>query len=1165
MKKIIMFSLLVLMSGFMFGTSFKGTEGEGVGETLNNSTKKENLIDEFLISGFLQYYDYSIKSLEEQTKELAESGLNWIDNPSWKNTGRNPWTREDWENFNDLANQLNIYYSIDSNIGNAQDATSLAEGLNKAIGYHIKDEPSAAQFQRYADLYLEYQNLDPTRFGYVNLYPNYAGASNLGGTYSDYVNNWVNTVGASNLEYLYFDHYPFTESENIRSSYFSDVETIRQVAYDNNKIKTGAYTQMGFWNGMRRPNTDMARWSMNSLISYGIKSISHFCWVGPVYVSPPIGEGMRGHVIESDGTKTELYEVMQRLNWQTRQLGPILMNIDVAHAYHSGDIPIGTEALPANFLLTPNQKDDNLIFSLAYNEDNEIYIMLFNKELEGSKTYNINVDKTSGIENITWFKPDSYDTLPNYLEALSEPEEVNVDFNNGSFQVDLQAGEMRLYKLSGDIKLKEQLKSPNPSLKSGTYVGAQTLTFSIPDEQTEIYYTIDGSYPNKQSIKYDKPINFGINGQISSHIIRAVSYRGDEVSNIFNGEYFIVNASENVALRKPVYLTVPGESFNGSGSTISVINDGLSDPYGAFATLSGTTGFAVIDFKDKYLVDKVITNAWHDWEFSDVVIQLANDEQFTEGVYTVFNNDVDNSLGLGFGTDGPYKEKGGSIGHVFEFEPVEARYIRFTNKSIKPASEARSIFEEIQVFTYYSEGENISTNYNDWQITGGGNWNITNDIISQTGGYNTSDWNRSFTLTTETYKNFILEAEFKFNVTDSNAWGYAGFGIYKPQITDVQGNVNAGYYVAVEPKGRVLLWNGEKPELGPEDANIPGFSLGSSFILKIVSFNNIISVSVNNIPVMHVKGDIFDRNAGYISIHSGLIPVSVSKLKILKLADDFAIQNYEETIVDSKSISIPVERYLDKEEVIKQLPSIVEVIDSAGVSHQVSVTWDSDEYRRLSTGFVNFYGKIIDLPDEIGNYLDYQPVARVFVKPEVDKLDLLSLIELGRSLNSKNFTVSSWNTMMIKLEAAEAINSDPYLVQNDIGVGVFQLYAAIYDLENILDKSQLETKIQTLKEFKKEDYLSASYEKLEEAIEEAEKLLESPLYSEEDLENMINKLSTTQQELRLNQKQSSTDIGNKPIISNKNDTNAGLITMVVLGLIMITIAVSLMIVIIKKR
>ena len=64
MKKIIMFSLLVLMSGFMFGTSFKGTEGEGVGETLNNSTKKENLIDEFLISGFLQYYDYSIKSLE---------------------------------------------------------------------------------------------------------------------------------------------------------------------------------------------------------------------------------------------------------------------------------------------------------------------------------------------------------------------------------------------------------------------------------------------------------------------------------------------------------------------------------------------------------------------------------------------------------------------------------------------------------------------------------------------------------------------------------------------------------------------------------------------------------------------------------------------------------------------------------------------------------------------------------------------------------------------------------------------------------------------------------------------------------------------------------------------------------------------------------------------
>ena len=104
----------------------------------------------------------------------------------------------------------------------------------------------------------------------------------------------MNLVGSENMDYLYFDHYPFTQTEDVRSTYFSDLEVIRDVAYKNGKIKTGGFTQMGSWNGMTRPTEDMARWSMNSLLAYGLKSISHFCWVAPSYVAPENGgEGMR--------------------------------------------------------------------------------------------------------------------------------------------------------------------------------------------------------------------------------------------------------------------------------------------------------------------------------------------------------------------------------------------------------------------------------------------------------------------------------------------------------------------------------------------------------------------------------------------------------------------------------------------------------------------------------------------------------------------------------------------------------------------------------------------------------------------------------------------------------------------------------------------------------
>jgi hypothetical protein len=64
--------------------------------------------------------------------------------------------------------------------------------------------------------------------------------------------------------------------------------------------------------------------------------------------------------------------------------------------------------------------------------------------------------------------------------------------------------------------------------------------------------------------------------------------------------------------------------------------------------------------------------------YTDVVVQVSNDPDFIKDVKTVFNNDLDNSAGLGVGTDKHYIEtsEGKLIDLISQGSP-KARYVRF--------------------------------------------------------------------------------------------------------------------------------------------------------------------------------------------------------------------------------------------------------------------------------------------------------------------------------------------------------------------------------------------------------------------------------------------------------------------------------------------------------
>lgn len=62
----------------------------------------------------------------------------------------------------------------------------------------------------------------------------------------------------------------------------------------------------------------------------------------------------------------------------------------------------------------------------------------------------------------------------------------------------------------------------------------------------------------------------------------------------------------------------------------------------------------------------------------DVIVQVSNDPEFVDGVTTLFNNDVDNSAGMGVGRDREYWET--NEGKLVDAKGTKARYVRLYSR-----------------------------------------------------------------------------------------------------------------------------------------------------------------------------------------------------------------------------------------------------------------------------------------------------------------------------------------------------------------------------------------------------------------------------------------------------------------------------------------------------
>lgn len=89
---------------------------------------------------------------------------------------------------------------------------------------------------------------------------------------------------------------------------------------------------------------------------------------------------------------------------------------------------------------------------------------------------------------------------------------------------------------------------------------------------------------------------------------------------------------------------------------------------------------------------------WHFFQYDrvyfDIVVQISNDPEFTKDVTTVFNNDHDNTSGLGVGKDKEYIES--NKGKLIDAKGTKGRYVRlYSNKN---TTDSANQYIEVEVY-----------------------------------------------------------------------------------------------------------------------------------------------------------------------------------------------------------------------------------------------------------------------------------------------------------------------------------------------------------------------------------------------------------------------------------------------------------------------------------
>ncbi len=130
---------------------------------------------------------------------------------------------------------------------------------------------------------------------------------------------------------------------------------------------------------------------------------------------------------------------------------------------------------------------------------------------------------------------------------------------------------------------------------------------------------------------------------------------------------------------------------------LGFVTDGQrSGEDGYFVELGPSTQWVQIDLGRSYQLQAILFWHYHSQArvYRDIVVQVSDDKEFISGVTTVFNNDHDNTSGLGVGRDREYIET--AEGKLVDPKGAKGRYVRLY--SAGNTSNDMNHYVEVEIF-----------------------------------------------------------------------------------------------------------------------------------------------------------------------------------------------------------------------------------------------------------------------------------------------------------------------------------------------------------------------------------------------------------------------------------------------------------------------------------
>ncbi len=158
-------------------------------------------------------------------------------------------------------------------------------------------------------------------------------------------------------------------------------------------------------------------------------------------------------------------------------------------------------------------------------------------------------------------------------------------------------------------------------------------------------------------------------------------------------DFLVPKNATNVALNK----TVTSSDNDPNLGKLSQIVDGDKQGIdGSYVELNSGLQWVQIDLGAPHDIYAIVVWHYHGEAraYRAVVVQVAEDADFITGVKTIFNNDHDNSAGLGIGTDKEYVET--NEGKIFDAKGVTARYVRLYSQG--STSSELNHYTEIEIY-----------------------------------------------------------------------------------------------------------------------------------------------------------------------------------------------------------------------------------------------------------------------------------------------------------------------------------------------------------------------------------------------------------------------------------------------------------------------------------